>query len=114
MAVKSPKGFGKNYFTFSAMLAHTVENSLQAQVASCHLLSHHKISQEDDLLEEDPPLELLVEVPLVSAKPCHCNCFYNLQTKLILLYNTFIARCPYYTTCFAFRRTGVHPPLNAL
>jgi hypothetical protein len=24
--------------------------------------------------------------------------------------NHYIPRCPYYTTYFAFRRTGVHPP----
>lgn len=112
MAVKSPKGFGKNYFTFSAMLAHTVENSLQAQLSCFNLLTHHQAAQEDDSLEEDPPVELLADLPLVSAKPCHCNCFYKLHTRLILLCNTFIARCPYYTTYFAFRRTGVHPPLS--
>jgi hypothetical protein len=29
----------------------------------------------------------------------------------VLLLNHFIPRCPYYTTFYAFRRTGVHPPL---
>ena len=35
-------------------------------------------------------------------------------TKLVVSLFKFIPRCPYYTTCFAFRRTGVHPPLLPL
>lgn len=45
------------------------------------------------------------------SKPCYCNIFFALKTRLSLLINHFIPRCPYYTTYFAFRRTGVHPPL---
>ncbi len=46
-----------------------------------------------------------------SSKPCHCNLFFKRKIRLVLLLNHFIPRCPYYTTYFAFRRTGVHPPL---
>ncbi|WP_294885819.1 MULTISPECIES: hypothetical protein [unclassified Sulfurimonas] len=45
------------------------------------------------------------------SKPCFCNIFFALKTRISLLINHFIPRCPYYTTYFAFRRTGVHPPL---
>ena len=47
---------------------------------------------------------------LAIVKACHCNCYFKLKTKLALLLNHYIPRCPYYTTFYAFRRTGVHPP----
>jgi len=51
---------------------------------------------------------------VVEIKACHCNCFFKLKTKLTLLLNHYIPRCPFYCTYFAFRRTGVHPPHNIL
>jgi len=52
--------------------------------------------------------------PLVAIKVCHCNCYFKLKTKLALLLHHYIPRCPYYTTFYAFRRTGVHPPQRIL
>jgi len=110
--VRTPKGFGKNYFTFSSVLAHSVQNDLQSQISRASTLTSKKYADEEDALqEEEPSCELLEALSLQSQKPCHCNCFYNLKTRLALLINHFIPRCPYYTVCFAFRRTGVHPPL---
>ncbi len=40
-----------------------------------------------------------------------CNCVFKLKTRLMILLHHYIPRCPYYTTYFAYRRTGVHPPL---
>jgi len=107
----SPKGFGKNYFTFSSVLAHSVLSTLQSQTSAIHSLAYKKLSDQDEDLEEDPPDDILQNISVLNAKPCHCNCFYKLKTRLTLLINTFIPRCPFYTVCFAFRRTGVHPPL---
>jgi hypothetical protein len=56
------------------------------------------------------PLNAITDSPLVVIKACHCNCYFKLKTKLTLLLNHYIPRCPYYTTFYAFRRTGVHPP----
>ncbi len=113
--MKILKGFGKNYFTLSAILASSVEQKLQSQVSSIFSLLHKNISQEEkELEEEEPPCELLLATSTFKLKPCHCNCFYNLKTRLTLLSHHYIPRCPYYTTYFAFRRTGVHPPLLQL
>jgi len=109
--VKSPLGFGKNYFSFTAVLAYNVQNKIDAQVSSIYsLLSNSiaKIGEEVD--EDDPPLELLETTSFKSNKPCHCNCFYKTKTKLATLLYHYIPRCPYYCTYFAFRRSGVHPP----
>jgi hypothetical protein len=109
--VRSPLGFGKKYFTFSSVLAHSVQSTLESQVCRTHSLLQQQYSDEEALLDEDPPTEILEVIVALNTKPCHCNCFFKVKTRLALLLNTFIPRCPYYTTCFAFRRTGVHPPL---
>jgi hypothetical protein len=106
-----PRGFGKNYFRLSAILAYSVMPKLQSQVSSAQEHFFAKLSS-DAQEEESPPDELLTTTLLQSDKPCHCNCFFKIRIRLILLLNHFIPRCPYYTVCFAFRRSGVHPPLS--
>ena len=105
------RGFGKNYFTLSSILAHSVAPTLLAQVTSARqLLRLH--TDKEPLEDGDPPDELLEAVTVLQpVKPCHCNCYYKRKARLVLLLNHFIPRCPFYTTFYAFRRTGVHPPL---
>jgi len=105
------RGFGKNYFTLSAILAHAVAHKLQAQVVSAQqLLRLH--SDKEPSEEGDPPDELLeISTALQPVKACHCNGYFKRKARLVLMLNHFIPRCPYYTTFYAFRRTGVHPPL---
>ncbi|MCF6205432.1 MAG: hypothetical protein L3J47_00870 [Sulfurovum sp.] len=106
------RGFGKNYFTLSAILAHAVVHKLQAQVSSARTLLSLERNREP-LEEADPPEAMLntQTATLQPVKPCHCNCYYKRKARLVLLLNHFIPRCPFYTTFYAFRRTGVHPPL---
>lgn len=108
--MKRLRGFGKNYFTFSAMLAYNVEHKLQSQVSIVHTLSRFSSSNESEYDENEPPDELLEATLVKAPKPCHCNCYFKLKTRLTLLLNHYIPRCPFYCTYFAFRRTGVHPP----
>lgn len=113
--MQSPLGFGKKYFTFSSILAHTTHVKLQSQTTSTSTLLYKNSSIEhDEIEEEDPPIEIDEILLSNKTKPCHCNAIYNLKTRLSLLLNQFIPRCPYYTTYFAFRRSGVHPPLLSL
>jgi hypothetical protein len=115
--VRTPKGFGKKYFTLSAILACSIQNKLQAAVSSIHSLFYkdHKKEFKDE--EESPPeelLELLAPTLLSNNKPCHCDCFFRHKTQLAIHLFHFIPRCPFYTTYFAFRRSGVHPPFHSL
>ncbi len=114
--MKAPKGFGKNYFTFSAILAYSVQNKLQNQVSSIHSLFVDKsLTSDDNFDENDPPDELLEVLTCTqNQKPSHCDCYFKLKTQLVIHLFHFIPRCPYYTTYFAFRRTGVHPPFLSL
>ena len=70
--MRAPKGFGKNYFTFSAILAYSVQNKLQSQVSSIHSLFLDKSLAGDESFEEnDPPDELLEVVTCTqNQKPC--------------------------------------------
>jgi len=47
-----------------------------------------------------------------TNKPCHCHSLLTSKARLMVLLNNFIPRCSYYTVCFAFRRSGIHPPLT--
>lgn len=108
--MKILRGFGKNYFSFASMTAHSVAHKLENQNTVSGALCHLFTGMDSECDEKDPP-ELLLEAVVVQAsKPCHCNCFFKRKTRLILLLNHYIPRCPFYCTYFAFRRSGVHPP----
>ncbi|RXJ68878.1 hypothetical protein CRV08_05420 [Halarcobacter ebronensis] len=115
--MKYLKGFRKNYFSFSAMIAYSTAKSLgdsEVRSKKAARYSQFYLENEDD---EAPPFKelLLVDCAILKpSKPCHCDCFFKLKTKLAVHIFKFIPRCPYYTTYFAFRRTGVHPPLFIL
>jgi len=108
--VKSPKGFGKIYFTFASILAHSIKKQIQSIILKIKYLLKNSFTKEENSPKEDDPTLELSTICLIDIKPCHCNFFYRLKTILALKINHFIPRCPYYTTYFAFRRTGVHPP----
>lgn len=110
--MKSPRGFGKTYFTLSSILAHSVESVMQSQICSFKSILHRRISKEEEVKENDPPDDVELFVFRNVSKPSHCNCFFKAKARLMLQLHHYIPRCPFYTPCFAFRRTGVHPPLS--
>ena len=113
--MKSPKGFGRGYFTFASILAYSVQNTIQSLIVKIDYLLKNSTSKESDITDEnDPPSSLLTTLCVVNERPCHCNYYYKLVSILILKTNHFIPRCQYYTTYFAFRRSGVHPPFFTL
>ncbi len=111
------KGFRKNYFSLSAITAYSTAKKLNDNEVRSKKTTfiHSNLCDEDE--EESPPLEELLLNNLsyiTSSKPCYCDCLFRLKTKLAISTFKFIPRCPYYSTHFAFRRTGVHPPLIIL
>ncbi len=110
--MKAPKGFGKRYFTLAAILAYSVQNRVQSITKIIYLSKKESFEKEEKTISEtDPPLDVLSSFIISNSKPCHCSHFDKLKTILSLKIYTFIPRCPYYTTYFAFRRTGIHPPI---
>ena len=80
--MKSPKGFGKKYFTFASILAHSVQEKLESQVTIAKKTLQYRLSKEIDELDEDPPELLLCITSIATNKPCHCDCLFKLKTKL--------------------------------
>ncbi|MFY9084386.1 hypothetical protein [Aliarcobacter cryaerophilus] len=108
------KGFGKKYFTLASIQAYATQSKLHAKFTALKTNLNEKLkissnSDEEDELSRNIEENLLV-CSLASNKPCHCDCFFKKLTALAIKLFKFIPRCPYYTTYFAFRRTGVHPP----
>ncbi|MBD3789904.1 MAG: hypothetical protein IE885_06015 [Campylobacterales bacterium] len=108
--MKLLRGFGKNYFRLSAIAAYSVAPRLQAEQVSYTRNSCRSIVGETEEEDEDSPPTLQTALLGTPSQPCHCNKFFKHKTRLILLMNHYIPRCPYYTPHYAFRRTGVHPP----
>ncbi len=81
------KGFGKSYFTFSAMLAFSVQNRLQADVSSILSLLHVGAKKEESELDKNNPLPKFLKTTLISKKRL------NSKIRLALLANIFIPRC---------------------
>ena len=100
--MRAPKGFAKNYFTLSAIQAHSTQPLLQ-QVHSRVDAYCLQLAQEDDtVLEEDDPQQLIecaaTSLPIQGSGhsvfsralhqrgALHCNChFYTLTRNLIYL-----------------------------
>jgi len=109
--MKLLKGFGKNYFSLSAIQAYSSAKTLHSSLTSSSFFTYKKYLENDEFEEESPPdLLELPEVLEQNTKICLCHRHHTNYSKLTVLLNHFIPRCPYYTTYFAFRRTGVHPP----
>ncbi|MFA6788904.1 MAG: hypothetical protein WC149_02375 [Arcobacteraceae bacterium] len=114
--MKLLKGFGKKYFTLSSIQAYAVAPKLHGVISSYknHLSTKLSLSSENDNEEEESPPNLqesLLFCFLQNKKPCHCDGLFRRRTALAVAHFKFIPRCPYYNTFFAFRRTGVHPPI---
>lgn len=102
------RGFGKNYFRFASITAYNTASKLHAnEIISKRIFNKYIIGSKDDQTD-DPPQD--IDIFLENAKVCRCAKLYKQSVRLTLLLNHFIPRSPYYTTWYAFRRTGVHPP----
>ena len=87
--MKLPRGFGKNYFTLSAITA-TV-NHITLHAYSSRIQSFHTVTFDDDTAynDDEEPDPALLNTPELSLRPCHCNRFYSARTqKAIKLHTT--------------------------
>ncbi|WP_456431491.1 hypothetical protein [Nitratifractor sp.] len=108
--MRSPRGFGKRYFSLAAITAYAAAVR-EARRTSRFEPRRRKSPRDRERSEEPPPEESPLSV-FLRPRPCHCNRIFQQRTRLTLRLNTYIPRCPFYTTYFAFRRTGVHPPVS--
>ncbi|HIC43341.1 MAG TPA: hypothetical protein EYO73_03335 [Sulfurimonas sp.] len=80
--MKTPKGFGKNYFSLSAICAYSNGVVLQAQVSS---YTHLSRNLSFETLEEEEPLEELELLLLenTNTKALASDFYLNTIIKLI-------------------------------
>lgn len=107
--MKAPRGFGKRYFTFASIQAHSVAPA-QSGLRVC-LEAYALILHRDRESDEEPPEEPLDALAcFASDKPCHCDCYFRRRTLLTLRACRKTSACNCNCRFYSFRRTGVHPP----
>ncbi len=112
--MRSPKGFGKRYFSLTAIQAYAVMPILAArQVTFARRLRILRNADASDE-EEDPPPEGLCDAlaGLIVSTPCHCDRLFRLRARVALHLVRLIPACTCNCRFFSFRRTGTHPPLS--
>ncbi len=111
--MRSPRGFGRRYFSLSAILAYAIAPKILAQMSAfkCELAIKNLFEEE----EEDPPPDLLLTpICTISQKPCHCNCYFRTRALLLLKIVRYISKCNCKCRFFSFRRSGTHPPILSI
>jgi len=85
--MKSAKGFGKNYFSLTAICALNSQIKIAKEIQKTDIYaSHFEFSDE----EEEELLEEILENSLLLSTPSHCNCHYKRKYyQSIKTYNTF-------------------------
>jgi hypothetical protein len=115
--LRTPKGFGKRYFSLMAILAHAVAPRLHA--TQCRFRFAYDLLLFDAEEEEDPPpsgaATLCPLIPFLSSgytpsRACHCNRLFRRRAILLLKRVRLIPKCTCNCRFFSFRRTGTHPP----
>jgi hypothetical protein len=109
--MRAPRGFGKRYFTLSAIQAYSAVTTLQRR--ENRTLAHHGMvsdeSDDDACLEEDEttPELTAAELPGGRRRPCHCNLhFHRIACRRLRSHNRpRRARNP-----FRYTRSTLSPP----
>lgn len=112
--MRTPKGFGKNYFTLAAIQAYS--SSACSHAVTTAVRTHTRdygLCADDDY--EAPPQEeiadLLLEERPEPSQPCHCNCFFRRRTRTVVQ-RVRCGKRP--LSRFRKTKTGIAPPLASL
>lgn len=102
--MRAPLGFGKNYFTLSAITAtvnHVTLHAISTRTQKFHIASYEDSEQ---LKEEEEPT--LLELLALSLKPCQCRCYakakkaikhhttYKIKPQIFIILDTSLAPPP--------------------
>ncbi|MCK9371895.1 MAG: hypothetical protein M0P91_01755 [Sulfuricurvum sp.] len=87
--MRSPRGFGKNYFTLSAIQAYASAHRLSqnAQRIRLHRENRLQIAEEADAID-DPPPDLLTPIQPLPSQGGLCNCRFARLSHLCLRNHT--------------------------
>ncbi|MBE0498646.1 MAG: hypothetical protein IBX43_05315 [Campylobacterales bacterium] len=112
--MRSPKGFGKNYFSLSSICAHSSASVLHAQ---CTAFTHASRNFSFETLEEDEEplideLELIeCSSPRSKSSSRHCNCYFK---RLLYILTQLFKFHPQTFFIHLYNRSGIAPPFSFL
>lgn len=87
--MRSPRGFGKNYFTLSAIQAYASAHRLSQNAQRIRIHRENRLQIADEISEAgDPPDELLLTVEPLPSQGGLCNCRFARLSRLCLRHNT--------------------------
>lgn len=114
--MRMPKGFGRSYFSLTAIQATVTAITLHSITVATQFLSD-TLNFSDETCDIDDPLLIdLAPLTLISepdqspyTNSCHCNCHYQSKTR-----NIFLSLYAKYRPKFTCRNllTGISPPLS--
>ena len=107
--MKTPKGFGKNYFTLSAIQAYNARKLVQKCEARVYANSIQISEECDDEAEEELDDVLCSAQPDITAHAGHCNCYYKRITRNRILENPIPKLS---ITTHQFSNSVSSPPIN--
>lgn len=86
--MRSPKGFGKNYFTLAAIQATVSQETMQSQCSAMQA-SYHVSHYDEEDLEEEHEQELFLSLIQESSKASHCSCFCSALSRQTIKNQSF-------------------------
>jgi hypothetical protein len=109
--MRSPKGFGKNYFSLAAIQAYSSSVCSHAvyTAARMHTRDFGPCTDENEETARDEEIAdlLLLEQPEPSSRACHCNCFFRRRTRTVVR-RVRSGKRP--LSRFRKTKTGISPP----
>ncbi len=112
--MRRPKGFGRNYFSLTAIQATVTAVIIHAVTTASQLLTFQRtalVASEED--PSDPPV-LLAPLAITSeydprriVRSCHCNCYYKRKTRNIFI-SLYLKYKPKYFCSYTV--SGIAPP----
>ena len=116
--LRTPKGFGRNYFSLTAIQATVTAITIHAVCTTTQFLSETLNFSDESLEADDPLLCLLSPLSITSendqrssTRTCHCNCYFKRTTR-----NIFISLFQKFKPKYFFPNivSGIAPPSLSL
>lgn len=83
--MRSPRGFGKNYFTLSAIQAYASAHRLSQNAQRIRIHRENRLQIAEEICEAgDPPDELLLAVEPLPSQGGLCHCRFARLSRLCL------------------------------
>lgn len=87
--MRSPRGFGKNYFTLSAIQAYASAKRIEQTANRVRIHRENRLQIADEVSEAgDPPDDVLIPIEPLPSHGGQCNCLFARRSRLCLRNNS--------------------------